>query len=449
MTALVVLAGAVLGGPTGSAQAHGGPPRTRSVVFHPTDPDRLTLQTSYGLVLSDDGGEGWRWVCPQAAAWGVGEDPPFLVTADGATLAALFAGLSRGEASGCSWSFPSSELEGTFIADVVQDPGDLARILAVESNGVGVNRLWESEDGGRTWAPTEQEGRPVLYERLRFAPSDPSRAYLSGGVAPTRDRPRTGIVYRSDDGGRTFPDDEATDIALSEASRAVRVLAVSPIDPEVVFLHVTAFDAPDELRRSDDGGRTWETVLEMTSLSGIAVDPDGDTVWATGLDGGLQRSTDAGRTFEPVDPDLDALCVEVHDGAVYVCGRVDFQGFGLARSTDGGATFETVFADEADPAACPEASEAGQICPDWLIDFCVDLDRDEAYCPDPGLIDAGPANPIPGTFPDAGAMPPSEGGGGGGCRIGAGRTPRLAPVALPFLAVAGLAFSWRWRRRRR
>lgn len=423
------------------AQAHGGPPRTRAVTFQPGAPDRILLQTSYGLVRSTDGGDTWQWTCPQAASWGFGGNPPFVVAESGLIFAAVFAGLSRGDATACVWDQPVATLRSRAVSDVRIDPAAPRRLLAIESSGGGGNRIWETTDGGDTWAPTAQPPRDVLYETVRFAPSDPSRAYLSGGTAPTEDQPRTGVVYRSDDGGRTFPRSSA--IEIGESGRLVLALAVSPTDPDVVFVRVTSVDEDDALLRSVDGGETWSTVLRMPTLRGFAIAPDGETMWATGLEGGLRRSTDGGDTFEVLDAALDGHCL-VHDGeALWMCGEVRVTGFALARSADGGDTFETVYADEdVAPAECDPESSAALECAQWLGDFCFDLELDEPYCP-PAPVPPQDAGVRPG---DAGAPgdAASGGGSGGGCRAaGAGPTPGAGLIAT---ALAAGALS---RRRRR
>jgi len=413
---------ALVGSPMGTAHAHGGPPRTRTIAFHPTDPDVWVSQTTFGLVRTDDGGATWRWVCPQAMRWDVGEDPVFLVTADGSTLGALFGGLTRGDADWCDWSFPEPDLERTVVIDVALDPGEPQRVLTVTSSGGDDNGVFVSRDGGRTWTPGPSLGR-VLFESIDVAPSDPDRVYLSGVTLPRGNpddpdyEPRTALVYGSADGGQTFPEARRHEVPLGTEDRAVEVLGVSPADPDVLFLHVRAREGDDQIFRSTDAGATFETVLRGEQIFSFAVSDDGTSAWASGLDVGLQRSTDGGETFSPVDADLDTRCLAYRAGdGLFACGNDNVDGFALGRSADGGESFEPVFrhADVGGLVPCGETTTTGDLCAAWVQDLCDDLELTADWCPDgEGGADAGPP---PGTA-DAGPGDAAP-GGSDGCRLG-------------------------------
>ena len=76
-----VIGFALILGLSASASAHGRPPYVERIAFDPNDPGRIVLQFSYGLVVSEDGGASWTWVC--GAAYGIDagwEDPDITIT---------------------------------------------------------------------------------------------------------------------------------------------------------------------------------------------------------------------------------------------------------------------------------------------------------------------------------------------------------------------------------
>lgn len=97
------------------------------------------------------------------------------------------------------------------------DPRNFDHILA----GTKVQGLWESLDGGRTWALKAFAGTEV--EGVRFAPSNPDVVYA--GVVPL-------ALQRSTDGGRTF---KVVDVAANGPWTRLyymdRKFAVNPREP--------------------------------------------------------------------------------------------------------------------------------------------------------------------------------------------------------------------------
>ncbi|MBW3577407.1 MAG: hypothetical protein KY462_06655 [Actinobacteria bacterium] len=83
-----------------------------------------------------------------------------------------------------------------------------------------------------------------------------------------------------------------------EERSTVRILdfAVAPDDPDEVLATIAESRGDTSVARSRDGGRTWEEI-DAPSL-GRPAWPDGDVVWAVGVDGVLWRSEDRGAIWE-------------------------------------------------------------------------------------------------------------------------------------------------------
>ncbi|MEM6313820.1 MAG: hypothetical protein AAF743_07010, partial [Planctomycetota bacterium] len=145
-------------------------------------------------------------------------------------------------------------------------------------------------------------------------------------------------------------------------------LAISPLAPDRVFVSVRG----SGLMRSEDGGKTFETVHEPSSFTKkngptIAIDPhNADVVFRGTDDDGLFRSTEGGApgTFEKVTVTDEAQKAdgdgeETHlvifpNGTEPVDGRSPLvyaavMNVGLHVSQDGGDTWQLVAENETDP----------------------------------------------------------------------------------------------------
>lgn len=115
-------------------------------------------------------------------------------------------------------------------------------------------------------------------------------------------------------------------------------LVVSPEDPD--RLVATAIPSPEELalERSDDGGRTWETVDEGPPVARLAWEEQ-DRLWGVGLDGAVWRSADGGDTWEQTGRAGGAPEAVLDTGESLVVTAAGV----TAESHDGGRSWDTAF----------------------------------------------------------------------------------------------------------
>lgn len=422
--ALAALALLLLG--PSAASAHGRPPALHSLDAHPSTPELLVAQATWGLAVRAEGSE-WRWLC--AAALGVDprmEDPVIVAGPGGAILAGTFDGLWRSPDGGCTWERPSDALRDVFAIDVRRAGTDT--LFLVASDVAMEDQLWRSDDGGRDWALVGGFGE-VLVDRVRVAPSRPSRVYASGSI-PARDgADRQTFLLRSDDGGRSF---EPTVVPFEPGERLLRLEAVDPDDPERVWatmLHFSGEEAPERVLRSDDGGATWTSPIAVPRVGGVLV--TSDAVWVGSRLGGLHRAAD-GAAFTEVDAALPVTCLAELGDEVWACTDQARAGYGLARVSP---TAEPVLSlgEIAELVSCPRCSTSGVVCPAWAPDVAYDLGRD-AGAP-PGFGDGGTGAPRDAAVP-AECLPPAP----GTCACRATR-PGSAPVGWLLLLASIL-----WRR---
>ena len=140
--------------------------------------------------------------------------------------------------------------------------------------------ILHSADAGRTWS-----------ERIFGAGEDVS-ALLSSPYDPilVMGASRNGI-WKSRDAGHSW-----RRVSNGLRGRTPHAMAFMPYDDRVIY--ATAFDG---LFRSNDQGLTWERVkggVPRSDLTGIAVSPDGNTLYASDFSsGGIFRSEDAGASW--------------------------------------------------------------------------------------------------------------------------------------------------------
>jgi photosystem II stability/assembly factor-like uncharacterized protein len=233
--------------------------------------------------------------------------------------------------------------------------------------------VWRTADAGRVWQPVFDGPPSGSIGALAVAPSNPDVLYAGTGEADMRSDISFGDgVYRSADGGRTW-----THVGLSDTRQIGRIL-VDPHDPDLVLVaalgHGFGANAERGVFRSSDGGRSWEKVLYKDADTGaidLAADPDdAHTVyaamwnvrrppWSTyaplgGPGSGLYRSSDGGRTWQPLAGNglpathLGRIGVAVAAGqrGRRVYALIDAErASGLYRSDDGGESWRRASAD--------------------------------------------------------------------------------------------------------
>lgn len=337
----------------GAARANGRFPNAQQVVVGPgAASDVIALRTTFGLVVSRDGGRRFQWVCEAALfdPFPVSKtpDPAIAVTARGAVLYGFEWGVRSLEA--CGLEDATGVGEAT-VVDLATDPAG-ETVWAVEGVPGERNAVLRAPTDTLRFERLGVPPEPTLWLTLDVAPSRTSRLYLTG----SSERTGAPVFYRSDDGGRTL-------VALSSlpsTADSAFVSAVDPRDPAVLYVR-TLEGLSSALYRSADGGATLQPVLRFTgTMDGFALDATGQTVWVGGPSDGLYRSDDGGRTFTQISP-RGVFCLHHRAGALYACADWVTGAYALGRSTDGGGRFETVLRFESvdGAVACGPSQRAG------------------------------------------------------------------------------------------
>jgi photosystem II stability/assembly factor-like uncharacterized protein len=211
---------------------------------------------------------------------------------------------------GLQWRLIGPFRGGRVVA-VAGHPTD-RRTFYFGSTGGGV---WRTGDGGRSWRNVSDGFfRRASVGALAIAASDPNVIYAGMGECCIRSNVAPGDgVYRSDDAGATWSHRGLED------TRHIGRVRVHPTNPELVYVaalgHVHGPNDDRGVYRSDNGGRTWQPVLQPGPDVGavdLALDPANPRIayastWRArrlpwrldsgGEGSGLWRSTDGGETW--------------------------------------------------------------------------------------------------------------------------------------------------------
>jgi hypothetical protein len=413
-----------------AAHANGRPPVTNGVVFRPGDNQSLYVRSTFGLLVSRDGGSSFRWTCEQSVGYGGTYDPIYAVAADGTLFATTLGGLRVSRDGGCSFTTATAELPaGTpgRIAGIwvdALDIGPTGEVWVATSENGRINDVYRSTDGGITFVSRGRASPVIFWKSVVVAPSNGMYVYLAG-YQLTDPAPAAHLLATTD-GGENWTEPRLTGVQFA-GTPVITIAAVDPVKAQHLFLiSAGANGLGDRLYRSIDGGMNFTEVLATGEPITNVVIHDATTVLAVSAEGTF-RSTDAGASFGPATPTPHLGCLGKRpDGTLIGCAAnwdPDFMAVG--RSADA-SQWQKIFrfVELAGPVSCPAGTPGHDVCDQQLwCDIKAQFGASGPTC-------AGPADDLP--------DPPKS---GGCCDAGA-----RSPLGFGLLA---LLVAWTLRRRGR
>jgi photosystem II stability/assembly factor-like uncharacterized protein len=281
-------------------------PKSPSVVWVGTGENNSQRSVSYGdgVYKSDDAGKSWKnvglahsehigrividpshtdtvYVAAQGPLWKSGGDRGLFKTTDG----------------GKTWKNILTISENTGVTDVALDPRDSNVIYAsayqrsrhvwTMIDGGPESALYKSTDGGATWSklksglPTDDMGRIGI----AISPVNPNVIFVTIEAANKK-----GGIFRSTDNGATWERRNPYD---TTAMYYAQIIA-DPKNVDRVYI-MNVF-----IMVSDDGGKTFRPLGEKSKHVDnhvLWIDPDNTNYYLSGCDGGIYESFDRGETW--------------------------------------------------------------------------------------------------------------------------------------------------------
>ncbi|MFA6457043.1 MAG: glycosyl hydrolase, partial [Bacteroidota bacterium] len=260
-------------------------------------------------------------------------------------------GIYKSEDDGKSWKKMGLE-KSEHIAAIVFDPRDTKIMYAAAQGPLwkegGDRGLYKSTDAGTTWKNILKPSEHTGVADIVLDPRNPDVLY-----AATYQRRRhfwsmidggpEGSIQKSTDGGATWKK-LTSGIPTGDLGRIG--LAISPVNPDILFAYIEAQGDGGGIFRSVDRGATWEkrnSYIDVPMYYGkIFCDPvDVNKIYATGTI--MYYSEDAGKTLsrigaKNVHVDYHAIWVDPKDPDYMLLGTDG----GLYESQDNNKTWRFI-----------------------------------------------------------------------------------------------------------
>ena len=261
-------------------------------------------------------------------------------------------GVYKSSDGGKSWSNVGLK-DSEHIGRIAVNPRD-GNVVYVAAQGPlwragGDRGLYKTTDGGKTWDRVLNVDEYTGINEVVMDPRDPDVLYASAyqrfrQVWTLIDGGPGSGVWKSRDGGKTW---KKLENGLPREDKGRIGLAISPVNPDVVYAIVEAADKGAGFYRSVDGGGNWEKMSDHVAGSPqyyneLVADPQAEgrvysmDTWMMVTDDGGRNFRRVGEKFKHVDN--HALCIDPTDTKHLIAGCDG----GLYQSFDRAATWQFV-----------------------------------------------------------------------------------------------------------
>ncbi len=296
--------------------------RISDIAIHPDDQSIWYVAVGSGSVWKTvNAGTTWTTIFDDQSSYSIGciaidpNSPDIIWVGTGENVSGRHVGWGDGVYKslngGKTWSNMGLK-ESEHISKILVDPNDSNTIYVAAEGPLwsagGERGLYKSEDGGKTWNISLEISRDTGVTDVEIDPVNPNTLYAAAYqrrrsvAAFMGGGPESGI-YKSDDAGESWR--KLTE-GLPKGDMGKIGLAVSPIEPNVVYATIESNLDQEGFYRSPDKGESWEKRSSYTSggtgphyYQEIYASPHQfDRVYQ--MDVWMQVTDDGGKTFNPI-----------------------------------------------------------------------------------------------------------------------------------------------------
>ena len=222
--------------------------------------------------------------------------------------------------------------DGGDVRSLAYDPQNPDHIFLGTSTG----SLFSSTDGGKNWAKFAHlgSGDDYVIDHLSIDPQNPNTMYAAAWSVETQ---QAGDVFRSDDGGKTW------ETMPAMHGKSIRAMAISASDSKTLVA-----GAVDGVFRSSDSGKSWQKISagnsDIHSIESIAIDPKNPSVIYAGTWHLAWKTDDGGANWHHIskgmieDSDVFSIIVDSTNPSVVFASACS----GIYKSTSAGETFSKI-----------------------------------------------------------------------------------------------------------
>ena len=222
--------------------------------------------------------------------------------------------------------------DGGDVRSLTYDPKNPDHLFLGTSTG----EIFVSSDAGHSWARFAHlgSGDDYVIDHLAIDPQDPNKMYVAAWSVENQ---QAGDIFRSNDAGRTWESVPAMH------GKSVRAMAISASDSNVLVA-----GALDGVYRSNDGGKNWQRISvsnqEIHQVESIAVDPQDPNVVYAGTWHLAWKTADGGASWKHInkgmidDSDVFSIIVDKSNPSVVFASACS----GIYKSQSAGDQFSKI-----------------------------------------------------------------------------------------------------------
>src|SRR6202521_3436953 len=207
--------------------------------------------------------------------------------------------------------------DGGDVRSLAYDPHNPDHIFLGTSTGT----LFSSTDGGHSWSRFAHlgSGDDYVIDHLAIDPQSPNKMYAAAWSVENQ---QAGDLFRSDDAGKTW------ETIPAMHGKSIRAMAIASSDPKTLVA-----GALDGVFRSTDGGKNWQKISsssqEIHNIESIAVDPKNPNVVYAGTWHLAWKTDDGGANWHHInkgmieDSDVFSIIVDsTNPSVVFACACI-------------------------------------------------------------------------------------------------------------------------------